>query len=74
VQSDIALPPFADLERGGIVGEAEIVDCVRESASPWFFGTYGFVLRNARALPFKPWRGELGFFEVPDDVYSGGRD
>lgn len=49
--------------RGGIVGEAEIVDCVTSSASPWFFGRYGFVLRNARPTPFRPCRGALGFFE-----------
>ena len=47
---------------GGIVGEAEIVDCVMVSGSPWFFGEYGFVLRNARPLPFAPCRGMLGFF------------
>jgi hypothetical protein len=48
--------------RGGIVGAAEIVDCVTQSDSPWFFGPYGFVLRNARPLPFRPCRGQLGFF------------
>ncbi len=48
--------------RGGIVGTAEIVDCVTASRSPWFFGPYGFVLRNAAPLPFKPCRGQLGFF------------
>lgn len=59
------LPPFEALERGGIVGQVEIVDCVTESRSPWFFGKHGFVLANAKPLPFRPWRGELGFFEVP---------
>lgn len=53
------------LDYGGIVGEAEIVDCVAASASPWFQGPYGFVIRNARPLPFRPWRGQLGFFQVP---------
>lgn len=47
---------------GGIVGVAEIVDCVSASASPWFVGDYGFVLRNARPLPFMPLKGALGFF------------
>lgn len=54
-----------DFDRGGIVGEAEIVDCVRASSSRWFFGPYGFVIRNARPVPFRPCRGMLGFF-VPD--------
>lgn len=52
---------------GGIVGMAEIVDCVTESDSMWFNGEYGFVLRNARPLPFTPMRGMLGFFNAPDD-------
>jgi hypothetical protein len=55
---------------GGIVGIAEIVDCVAESKSPWFFGKFGFVLKNARPLPFIPLRGQLSFFEVPQDVLS----
>ena len=34
------LPPFETLERGGIVGTVEIVDCVDQDASPWFFGEF----------------------------------
>jgi hypothetical protein len=57
---------------GGIVGEVAIVDCVTTCASPWFEGpldsrgrrNYGFVLRDARALPFRPMPGRLRFFEV----------
>lgn len=62
---EIARPERFDLR--GIVGEAEIVDCVTRSTSPWFFGPYGFVIRNARPLPFMPWIGQLGFFDVRDD-------
>lgn len=51
-----------DLERGGIVGSVEIVDCVTRSDSPWFFGPVGFVLRNPVPVPFQPCRGQLGFF------------
>lgn len=47
---------------GGVIGQAEIVDCVTYSDSKWFFGRYGFVLRNAKSLPFRPCRGALGFF------------
>ena len=57
------IPTDDDLPRGGIVGIAEIVDCVKDHPSPWFFGRYGFVLRNARPLEFKPCVGRLGFFE-----------
>jgi hypothetical protein len=53
---------------GGIVGVATIVDCVTKSDSKWFNGPYGFVLRDARPLPFIPFRGMLGFFSVPEDV------
>lgn len=51
------------LERGGIIGVAEIVDCVSYSDSPWFFGHYGFVLRNAQPVDFIPVKGALGFFD-----------
>ena len=53
------------LDRGGIVGSVEIVDCVSSSASPWFCGNYGFVLKNPQILPFVPFKGSLGFFDVP---------
>jgi hypothetical protein len=51
---------------GQIVGQVEIVDCVRQSDSPWFFGKFGFVLRNPVAFkkPY-PVKGALGFFDVP---------
>lgn len=62
----VELPAFADLERGGIVGQATITDCVDRSASPWFFGRFGFVLKDARPLPFRPLRGMLGFFNVEE--------
>jgi len=58
--------------RGGLVGIAEIVDCVSASDSPWFVGPYGFVMRNARPIAFVPWRGQLGFFNVPDDAVDLG--
>lgn len=52
-----------DWQRGGIVGVAEIVDCVERSDSPWFVGRYGFVLRNAQPVPFIPVKGKQGFFD-----------
>lgn len=62
----VHIPDFDELQRGGIVGRAEIVDCVSEHSSPWFFGTYGFVLKNPQTLPFRLFKGALGFFDVPD--------
>lgn len=51
--------------RGGIIGSVEIVDCVSYSSSPWFIGKFGFVLRDPRPMPFIPFKGQLGFFDVP---------
>ena len=55
----------ADLRTGGIVGMAEIVDCVETHRSKWFQGPYGFVLKKRRALPFVKWTGGLGLKEAP---------
>lgn len=59
---DVEIPRGLELQRGGIIGTAEIVDCVDSSESPWFVGRYGFVLRNARPVEFIPVKGLLGFF------------
>lgn len=62
------LPAFDVLrdQCGGIVGDAQIVDCVTDSDSPWFIGDFGFVIRNARVLPFRACKGSLGFFIPPN--------
>lgn len=51
----------AELQTGGVVGIADIVDCVTRHRSKWFQGPYGFV----RALPFAEWRGALGLRDAP---------
>lgn len=56
--------PREKLQYGGIIGVAEIVDCVEQSDSPWFFGEYGFVVDSARFVPFRPLKGKLGFFSA----------
>ena len=61
------MPKYEALPRGGIVGHADIVDCVSKSNSPWFFGEYGFVLENAKPMPFRSIKGKLGFFDVEPD-------
>lgn len=63
--SGLVMPALADLPRGGIVGRATLYDVVTEHPSPWFFGRVGLVLRDAIALPFRPLKGVLGFFDVP---------
>ena len=58
------MPPLLtdDFPRGGIIGTAEIVDCVTSSESPWFFGPYGLALKNVKPVDFIPVRGALGLF------------
>lgn len=68
--SGLTLPAFDELQRGGIVGTVEITDCVSSSASPWFFGRYGFVLRNAQPTELVPVKGALGLFKWRDNVAS----
>ena len=62
----VEIPAPASLAHGGIIGRVRLVDCVEDAntSSPWFFGPYGFVLKDPEPLPFKPMRGRLGFFEV----------
>jgi hypothetical protein len=66
----ILVPQFEKLERGGIVGVATLVDSVTHSDSRWYTGAHGFVLRDARPLPFTPFKGALGFFETGLDIES----
>lgn len=60
----IQVPRFEELARGGLIGAAQITDCVSECDSSWFVGPYGFMLCGAEPLPFVPMAGRLGFFEV----------
>jgi hypothetical protein len=67
----IKLPSLfmGEVTTGAILGKVEVVDCVAASKSKWFFGPYGFVLRNPvefeKPIPFK---GMLGLFDVPDKL------
>jgi hypothetical protein len=67
-ENGVTIPPKHELQRGGIVGHATITGCEsgtrEENLSPWYFGPFGFVLSDAKPLPFEPCRGALGFFEV----------
>jgi hypothetical protein len=63
---------------GQIVGRAEIVGCISEGdklpaeQGMWWIGPYAFVLDKveplARPIPYK---GALGFFDVPDALVAG---
>ena len=61
--SGLILPNFECLPRGGIVGSVEILDCVQNHSSEWFTGPYGYVMDDAKVLPFRACKGQLGFWE-----------
>ena len=50
--------------RGGIIGQVEMVDCVKDYNSWWFSGPYGFVVKNPVKLDFYECKGKLNFFDV----------
>jgi hypothetical protein len=63
------------LVRGAIVGDVEIVGCVRNSKSKWAIrGQWHWLLKNPRFLvkPI-PFKGALGFIRVPDRILRGAR-
>lgn len=72
----LEMPALKDIPRGGFVARANIVGCVHESEKnplcrdPWFFGPYGFILADVEPIPFIPYRGALGLFNVPDDLFA----
>lgn len=69
-ERNLYVPPPNEIERGGIIGTAELTGCVKKSSSPWFFGPYGFELSNQKPLKFQYARGQLGFFTLE---YKEGR-
>lgn len=73
-ERDVKLPHPVELERGGIVGVATILDCVEDHESEWFCGEWGFVMADARPLPFLPFKGALSFFrcDYPQELLLGG--
>lgn len=66
----INMPSLKELEDmcGGIVGYTTLVDCVIHHDSPWFFGEYGFVLKNSAPIDLVPLKGKLGFFKAPTEL------
>jgi len=61
--SGIEMPPLEKLQVGGIIGRAEIADCVNNWDSVWFYGPFGMVLKNRRPVRFSPCPGRLGLFQ-----------
>ena len=54
-----------DIEYGGVIGTALVVDIVTRSRSVWFNGPAALVLADARPEPFRPVRGQVGLFTLP---------
>ena len=66
-----SMPAFEALDLGGFVGWTRIVDCQVVHPSPWKQeGSHGFVLRESRPMPFVPYAGRLGFFDVPKSALA----
>jgi hypothetical protein len=59
-----------EFETGGIVGMAQLEDCVTRSRSKWFEGPIGWVLSKPKRLPFIPSKGQLGLFDPPRRVLN----
>jgi len=66
--SEQKIPSCEALVRGAIIGTVEIADCVDTSKSKWFFGKYGFVLKNPRPIDAIYCGGTLGFWVVPLEI------
>lgn len=49
---------------GGVIGTVEVVDCVTRSDSPWFFGPFGWVLKNPKPLVYRPVTGKRGLWDL----------
>ncbi len=69
-----SIPEPKDFEKGGFVGKADFYDVVTEFNSRWFFGPLGLLMRNPSPLPFYPYKGRLGLFNVPEKDLTVYRD
>ena len=67
------LPREDEFAVGGIIGSVELVDVAQHCDSPWHApGSFAWILRNPRPLPFIPCRGQRNWFNVPDDLIPVG--
>jgi hypothetical protein len=64
------------LQHGGPGCKPSVVKYVEHprSKDPWYMGGFAFVLEDVEVFKVPvPYRGSLGFFEVPDDVIREAR-
>jgi hypothetical protein len=53
----------SELDRGGIVGVVDLIDCVESHKSKWFEKRkFGWVLANPRRVKLRPCKGAVGLF------------
>ncbi len=89
LQTYPALPEYDAMQRGGIVGRAKIIDCIRSQHAlpfgitrekadryivPWWQGPVGIILAEVEPLPFVACKGKLGLFELDDAILDGTAD
>lgn len=79
LKTTLGVPSSREMQRGGIVGRARIVDVMPPHRPELLYpdgvdrrwhmrDQFGFVLADVEPLPFVPLKGSLGLFNVPDDV------
>ena len=77
--SNIVLPQFYrdTSQRGCIIGSVDLngcqqLDTSKQPMSPWLTGPFGWSLSDPMLLNLPiPYKGRLGFFDVPDSVLQG---
>lgn len=55
---------------GGFAGHLDFLRRTRPNfvnQTRWWFGGFALILDHVEPLPFVPWKGALGLFEIPDD-------
>jgi hypothetical protein len=69
IERRFSVSPPSPQPLGGVVGIADIVDCVMTHDSKWYAaGHYALVLANARPLPFVRWKGALSLRSAPAEL------
>lgn len=68
---DILLPDQYNL--GGFIGRASAAPSVPSSTSRWFMGPNGIPVNQASPIEFMPYRGQLGWFDVPAAIAAQTR-
>ena len=61
---NIEIPAKNEFYKGGIVGMADIIDCVEYLNSPWFFGPHYFIFKNQNEIAPYKCKGRLGLFNI----------